>query len=242
MKRVSSDGFGISIQADDPQFAEADVRALLVRAGGTDIAPVFFEPEELDHGQTLFDVRFLGLLVGVALVVAGGTYVSLNKIAFIEPYSWMMVQGKLKPQAPSALFADGKGMRAPVPGTVARGFLPYAFSGKPDSAGRTLANPLPVTEGTLERGHGKFLTYCSPCHGNFGRGDSRLRGQFPNPPTLMSDKVRNWPDGSIYHVITEGQNVMPSYAAQVGREDRWAIIHYIRALQRAQFAKESDLK
>ncbi len=242
MKRVSSDGFGISIQADDPKFGETDVRAHLVRVGGTDIGPVFFEPEELDHGQKLFDVRFIGLLVGVALVVAGGTYVSLNKLAFIEPYSWMMVQGKLKPQAPSALFADGKGMRAPVPGTVARGFLPYAFSGKPDSAGRTLANPLPVTEATLERGHVRFLTYCSPCHGNFGRGDSRLRGQFPNPPTLMSDKVRSWPDGNIYHVITEGQNVMPSYAGQVAREDRWAIIHYIRALQRAQFAKESDLK
>ena len=86
------------------------------------------------------------------------------------------------------------------------------------------------------------MTFCSPCHGNFGRGDSRLRGQFPNPPTLHSEKVRNWPDGSIFHVITEGQNVMPSYATQVPRENRWAIIQYIRVLQRAQNAKESDLK
>jgi mono/diheme cytochrome c family protein len=54
--------------------------------------------------------------------------------------------------------------------------------------------------------------------------------------------VRNWPDGSIYHVITEGQNIMPSYAGQVRKDDRWAIVHYIRALQRAHFAKESDLK
>jgi mono/diheme cytochrome c family protein len=207
-----------------------------------EIVPVYFEPEELDHGQKFFDPRFLALLVGVAAVVSGGTYLALNKVAFMEPFSWMMVQGKQKPQAVSTLFADGKGMRPPVAGTVARGYLPYAFSGKADSAGKALANPLPVTSTTLELGRTRFLTFCSPCHGNFGRGDSHLRGQFPNPPTLMSDKVRNWPDGNIYHVITEGQNVMPSYAGQVSRDERWAIVHYIRALQRAQYAKESDLK
>ena len=154
----------------------------------------------------------------------------------------MMEQAKLKPQAASTLFADGKGMRPPVPGTVARGFLPYAYAGKPDEAGKFLVNPLPFSATVLERGRSGFLTFCSPCHGNFGHGDSHLRGQFPNPPTLLSDKVRNWPDGNIFHVITEGQNIMPSYAGQVRRDDRWAIVHYIRALQRAQFAKESDLK
>jgi len=158
------------------------------------------------------------------------------------PFSWMSDQAKLKPQKPSAEFADGIGMRIPVEGTVARGFLPYPFHGKPDLAGKFLVNPLLPTPATIEKGKTKFLTYCSPCHGNFGTGDSRLRGQFPNPPTLHSDKVRNWPDGNIYHVITEGQNVMPSYAAQIPRDDRWAIILYIRVLQRAQNAKEADLR
>jgi mono/diheme cytochrome c family protein len=242
MKRVSSDGFGVSIQADDPAFDEAAVKAFLGRVSGTDIAAVYYEPEELDHGQKLFDLRFLGLLVGVAVVISGGTYVALNKVAYMVPFSWMMEQGKLKAQAPSTLFVDGKGMRTPVSGTVARGALPYAFAGKPDEAGRNLANPLPATDSTLERGHRLFLTYCSPCHGNFGHGDSRLRGQFPNPPTLLSEKVRNWPDGNIFHVITEGQNIMPSYAGQIRRDDRWAVVHYVRALQRAHSAKESDLK
>jgi mono/diheme cytochrome c family protein len=242
MKRVSSDGFGISIQADDPTFDEAAVRAHLARVAGLEIAPVYYDPEELDHGQKLFDLRFIALLIGVAVVVSGGTYVALNKVAFMEPFSWMMEQAKLKPQAASTLFADGKGMRQPVPGTVARGFLPYAYAGKPDEAGKYLVNPLPATAATLELGRTQFMTFCSPCHGNFGHGDSHLRGQFPNPPTLLSDKVRNWPDGNIFHVISEGQNVMPSYAAQVRRDDRWAIVHYIRALQRAHFAKESDLK
>ncbi len=242
MKRVSSDGFGISIEAEDPSFDEAVVRAHLARVAGTEIAPVYYDPEEMDHGQKLFDLRFMALLFGVAVVVSGGTYVALNKVAFMQPFSWMMEQAKLKPQAASTLFADGKGMRPPVPGTIARGFLPYAYAGKPEEAGKQLVNPLFASALVLERGRTGFLTFCSPCHGNFGHGDSRLRGQFPNPPTLLSDKVRNWPDGSIYHVITEGQNIMPSYAGQVRRNDRWAIVHYIRALQRAHFAKESDLK
>jgi mono/diheme cytochrome c family protein len=242
MKRVSSDGFGISIQADDPSFEEHAVRDFFARVHGTDVSAVYYDAEDLDHGQHLFDLRFIGLLAGVALVVSGGTYVALNKVAFMEPFSWMMTQNKLKAQSASGLFADGKGMRPPVAGTVARGHLPYAYAGKSDEAGKNLVNPLPATMATLEHGRSLFLTYCSPCHGNFGHGDSRLRGQFPNPPNLLSDKVRNWPDGNIFHVITEGQNVMPSYASQIRPEDRWAVVHYVRALQRAHFAKESDLK
>jgi len=160
----------------------------------------------------------------------------------MQPFNWMMVQNKLKAQQTSGLFKDDIGMRPPVEGTVARGFMPYAFKGKPDDAGKYLVDPLLPTKEVLDQGKSKYLTFCSPCHGNFARGDSRLQGQFPNPPTLHSDKVRNWPDGRIYHVITEGQNVMPSYAPQISSEDRWAIIQYIRVLQRAQNVKESELK
>ena len=160
----------------------------------------------------------------------------------MTPFNWMAEQKKLKAQQPSNIFSNGIGMRAPVEGTVARGFLPYPYKGNPDDAGKYLINPLLATKDVLEQGKAKYLTFCSPCHGNFARGDNRLQGQFPNPPTLHSDKVRNWPDGNIYHVITEGQNAMPSYARQLSPEDRWKIILYVRALQRAQNAKESDLK
>ncbi|MCB0753622.1 MAG: cytochrome c, partial [Ignavibacteriae bacterium] len=87
----------------------------------------------------------------------------------------------------------------------------------------------------------KFNIYCSPCHGYLAEGDSRLRGQFPNPPSLHSEKVRGWSDGRIYHVIVSGQNVMPSYSSQLSREERWAVVNYIRVLQRSLNAKESDL-
>jgi mono/diheme cytochrome c family protein len=51
-----------------------------------------------------------------------------------------------------------------------------------------------------------------------------------------------WGDGHIFHVITKGQGVMPSYAQQVQPEDRWAVIHYIRALQRAQNPTDEDVR
>jgi len=242
MKAVSSDRFGLCILAMDPKFDESDAKNFLKRLGGREVGPVYYDDTEIAHGQKLFDLKFLGVLAVTALVVSTATYVTLNHLLYLPPFDWMVVQEKLKPQKPSELFTNGIGMRPPVEGTVARGFLPYPFSGKPDDAGKYLVNPLLPTRDVIERGHQRFLTFCSPCHGNFGRGDSRLQGQFPTPPTLHSDKVRSWPDGSIYNVLTEGQNVMPGYASQISRDDRWAIIHYIRVLQRAQHAKESDLK
>ena len=240
IKAVSSDKFGITIQTEDPKFSEGTVTEFLRSIGGKEISPIYFEEEVL--GQKLFDLKFIGILLLVAVISSGTTYFIFNHLMFMQPFNWMMTQAKLKSQRSSEVFADGIGMRKPVDGTVARGFMPYPFKGQPDSAAKYLVNPLAPTKEVLERGKQKFLTFCSPCHGNYAQGDSRLRGQFPNPPTLHSDKVRHWTDGNIYHVITEGQNIMPSYAAQIPRDDSWAIVHYIRALQRAQNAKESDFK
>ena len=241
MKRVSSDKFGVAIQADDPKFNEKHVKEFLESLGGSHVTLVYFHSEETQRSGKIFDIQFIGVLAIVALVVSCLTYVTLNKVLFAAPFNWMMEQPKLKAQQSSTFFKNGIGMRTPVEGTVARGFMPYPYHGDPDAAGRFLVDPLLPTKNVVDRGRRKFLTFCSPCHGNFGRGDSRLQGQFPNPPTLLSEKVRTWPDGNIYHVITDGQNSMPSYASQISRDDRWAIIQYIRVLQRAQSAKESDL-
>jgi mono/diheme cytochrome c family protein len=158
------------------------------------------------------------------------------------PFNWMMEQSKIIPQDNNSFFSDGKAMRTPIEGTVARGNMPYQFKGDPESAGKYLKNTLLPTEKNLDLGKKKYDIYCSPCHGYYGEGDSRLRGQFPNPPSLHSEKVRTWTDGRLYHVITEGQNIMPSYASQMTRQERWATILYLRVLQRSLNAKESDLE
>ncbi len=143
-----------------------------------------------------------------------------------------------------ALKAQEEGaMRTPVKGTVPRGFQPYDFSAENnEELGRRLINPVARTKAALLRGQTQYNTYCIVCHGAYGEGDGSVVPKMPRPPTLQSEKVQKWPDGRIFHVITAGQNVMPSYASQISQEDRWAIVHYVRALQRAKNPTASDLK
>jgi len=133
-------------------------------------------------------------------------------------------------------------MRMPVKGTVPRDFEPYPYPNDPEAAGRELKNPLKPTAAVLERGKHVFNTYCIVCHGPSGEGDGLIVPKFPRPPSLQSDKVRKWPDGRIYHTVSMGQNLMPSYASQISSGDRWAAIHYIRVLQRSKHPTPEDLK
>jgi len=133
-------------------------------------------------------------------------------------------------------------MRMPVAGTVPRGFQYYPYANNPERAGQELKNPLPPTAEVLKRGQVMFNTYCIVCHGPNGEGDGSVVPKFPRPPSLQSDKVRGWSDGRIYHVISMGQNLMPSYASQIATADRWSIIYYIRALQRSKHPTPEDLK
>jgi mono/diheme cytochrome c family protein len=141
-----------------------------------------------------------------------------------------------------ALKAQAQGaMRLPVKGTVPRDFTPYRHTDV-DVAGRELKNPLRPTKAALARGQAIYNTYCLVCHGPQGEGDGSIVPKFPRPPSLQSDKIRQYPDGSIYHIISMGQNLMPSYASQISGGDRWAAIYYIRALQRSKRPTAEDLR
>ena len=133
-------------------------------------------------------------------------------------------------------------MLMPVPGTIPRDFEPFPYANDPEAAGRELKNPLTRTHAVLERGRHVFETNCAVCHGAHAEGDGSIVPRFPRPPSLHSEKVRDWSDGRIYYVISMGQNLMPSYATQVLPGDRWAAIHYIRTLQRSKKPSEKDLQ
>jgi hypothetical protein len=238
IKKVSRDHYGIVIEAIDPKFSENETLAFLKGLNSLSTEIIYYPEKE---AYPIFEPKFIFFLVGVAAVVSLGTYLTLNKLMYIQPFNWMDEQAKVVVQSGSDFFADGRGMRLPVEGTVARGFIPYPFEGETNPV-QVLSNPTFPTKENLLLGERKYLTYCSPCHGNYADGDSRLQGQFPNPPTLHSDRARNFEDGMIYHIITVGQNAMPSYASQVARDERWAIINYIRVLQRAKNASDSDVK
>ena len=237
IKKVSVDHYGVIIEAADPKFDEDKIRSFYNSLGAVHTEVIYF-PEK--QPTKVFEPRFIMFLIIVAAIVSGATYFTLNKFMYMIPYNWMDEQAKIIPQSRNDFFADERGMRLPVEGTVARGFLPYPYMGEKEPK-EFLSNPYIPTKENLELGKRKFLTFCSPCHGNYADGDSRLNGQFPNPPTLHSTRAREFSDGMIYHIITNGQNVMPSYASQVTREERWAIINYIRVLQRAKNATDADV-
>lgn len=156
----------------------------------------------------------------------------------------MRVQPSYAPLQDSKFFDDGMSARPEIPGTVARGHLDaddYYYKGKVNGKFVT-AFPAPVTRAMLERGRQRFDIYCSPCHGYTGEGDGMIvqRG-YKKPPSYNTADLRGRPVGFLFDVITNGFGVMPPYAAQVPVADRWAIVSYIRVLQRSEHATLADV-
>jgi len=138
-------------------------------------------------------------------------------------------------------FGNGSSMLMPPDHAIARGHKPYRLE-TVEEAERVLVNPLPRNEASIQRGRKIFNVYCIACHGERGYGDGPIVNPFPIPKSLQSDDMLKWKDGHIFHVITKGQGVMPSYAQQIQPEDRWAVIHYVRALQRAEHPTDEDVR
>ena len=99
-----------------------------------------------------------------------------------------------------------------------------------------------LTKENILRGQTVFNNTCTVCHGPKGDGNGSIVPKFPRPPAVTSAKVTDWPDGRIFHVMTRGQNLMGSYASQIPPGDRWAAVHYVRALQRAAHPTKDDIE
>lgn len=144
----------------------------------------------------------------------------------------MVDQPKLKPQRADIFGGRATGMMAAPAGAVAVDETPYPFSqAQAVEAGQALTNPLPHTPDVIAHGKFVFENVCITCHGPRGAGDGTLTLLFPKPPSLMTQKVRDWPDGEIFHRPMRGQGSMPSHARQVDARDIWSVVHYIRQLQ-----------
>lgn len=134
-----------------------------------------------------------------------------------------------------AFTGPGSTMRVPPEGTVPRNYTPYLYDPNDfETPAKELINPLKPTKQVLERGQKQYNIYCAVCHGYQGHGDGPVSPRFANIPALAGPKsnVLGWEDGRFFHIITVGRARMYSYAAQISPEDRWAIIHYIRLLQK----------
>jgi mono/diheme cytochrome c family protein len=145
----------------------------------------------------------------------------------------MQYQSKVGAQQPSSFFADRKSMRDHVPGTVPRegGVYPYTTF---QEAEAELSNPLAGNTDVLARGKNRYNSFCAPCHSVTGQDTTEVvRKGLQKPPNLAAANARGYSDAHLYHVISAGQNIMPGYADKLKPEDRWAIVNYVRELQKA---------
>ena len=155
-------------------------------------------------------------------------------------------QPKVLPQAESAFFYDGSGMRKPVEGTVARGELREddAFFKGLGPDGKPVATiPVAVDDKLLARGAARYAIYCQPCHGAQADGNGGITKKLgmTTVANLMDPRIVKLADGELFQTITAGKATMQGYAGQIPVEDRWAIIAYVRALHLSRLAYEADL-
>lgn len=179
----------------------------------------------------------------------------------IQPIQDMGKQAYYGPQEPSDVFADGRAMRLPPPGTVARDEAddPHLTTGMipiRDDRGKTvmqfattMPEAIPVDERLLRRGGTMYATYCAMCHGHDGYGNGAINARaidlkepgWVAAMSLHEQAVVDQPDGYLFSAITNGVRTMPPHGAMIRREDRWAIVAYLRVLQRSQRGTIDDV-
>ena len=122
----------------------------------------------------------------------------------------------------------------PVAGTIARGGapaydIPDTNEGYED-AKIGLKSPLEITEKNLENGKKMYAIYCISCHGKKGDGNGYLSTseKFSGIPNY---KDRDITEGSTYHVIMHGKNLMGSHSSQLTYKERWQIVQYVEVLR-----------
>lgn len=194
-------------------------------------------------------VTFFVVVLGVSILGLRGTnFTSAPMDVFPEwAFPGMKHQPKPYAQGTSAFFADGRADRMPVAGAVQRGMLrddEHLDHGKTATGAFARGFPaaLPVDFKLLERGKDRYTIYCAPCHGAIGDGNGITKKYgMGATPTYHDDRLRQIAEGEIYQTITNGKNNMLSYADKLVPADRWAVIAYVRALQRAQTGTAADV-
>ena len=187
----------------------------------------------------------LAFAIGAALLLTGCA--GPQRGPSFRVFTDMEHQEKYKPQSESPLFADGRSNRRPPVGVVARGHLrdnDILNTGFTPAGLYTGRNPLAIDADLLKTGQTRFNTYCTPCHDRTGSGKGIVALRTPawQPSNLLEDRVKNFADGNIFDTITNGRRSMPAYKYQVQSEkDRWAIVAYVRALQRATSGTADDV-
>ena len=200
------------------------------------------------------------LLVVLIVSVAGFRGQKSSKPPF-ELFPDMDRQPKVKAQVPSNFYADGRGNREPIPGTVPLGYAMPQHKSVDGSTGASespykqikfssgvsypdtgrfgnqwgTGMPMEVTPEFISQGQERYTISCKVCHGDTGAGNG-ISGKYGLVAiaNLHQQRIRDMADGEIFNTITHGKNTMMGYGDRIQVQDRWAIVAYIRALQKSQ--------
>lgn len=256
--RATQDRFFLAIDAKDPLYNATSAKALLAGTGANAVEDI------PDRGA---NDKLPGWMLQVAVVAVFATFVPLGMIVkayynvtdkpalhVVGDMDWQYSY-RYGEQVP--LFADGRAMRPQVEGTIARGELETddAFHRGLTPEGLPLAAmPIEASPALMARGQERYDIFCTPCHGAAGLGDGMVNrralangnqagsaGGWVAPSNLMQQYLLDQGDGELFGTITNGIRTMPAYAAQIPAKDRWAIVLYVRALQRAGTATMDDV-
>lgn len=264
-RRATSHRFLLFVEARDPRFALEATRQLLMHAGA-DAVEVCADSPDPAARRIPRPLLVAAVLIGCTalippLLVARARQQTSNQPR-LHLVKDMDSQPKFAAQSRSTLFADGRAMRPAIAGTIARGELRGDLQlnrgveragaespGHDEEVAWVESVPLPASLQLIERGRERYNIYCAACHGRSGHGDGLVslralelqQGTWVPPTSLHADHVRAQPVGQLFHVISHGVRKMPGYAAQIEVADRWAIVMYLRALQRSQNARLSDV-
>jgi len=196
------------------------------------------------------------LLLGLVVVSITGFRGGLSRRPPIEIFPDMDRQPKLRPQAPNTFFSDRFSSRLPVAGTVPQtrpakvgGREVHPFENVPYNTGRVTGTtnfletlPVPVTAQLLARGQERFQIHCAQCHGAAGDGKGiQAKYLMIGMANFHDKRLVVMPGGEIFNTITHGKNLMSAYGPNVDVPDRWAILAYVRALQRSRLGSLDDV-
>lgn len=191
------------------------------------------------------------IAIAGALLLTGCSISESSRRPPIEVWDDMDRQEKFKAQSAVGkdlygVFADKRSNRRPVEGTIARGHLALddaATTGLVNASTYTGRNPVALTPEVLKLGQDKFNVYCAPCHDRTGGGQGivNLRDPAFKPGNLMDERIRGFVDGQLYYTIANGKGNMNGYRYQLNVQERWAVVYYVRALQRAYSGSLADV-
>lgn len=237
---ITRDRYVLALEAEDEGFDSAAAARALQAAGAVEIEALP-APDRSPFLTSDYILRTFGGIFAACVVAGLGMYFATKWFPVLAPMKYMQEQPHLNAQKPSSFFKDGHGMQPPVAGTVARGYLPTATGTQEEAA--SLVNPLPRTPEVFALGRKAYTNRCEVCHGPLANGSGSLTAAYgAKPANLQAQQFLDYPDGKIYWAIVNGKNAMPSHAPYLSEQERWAVVHYVRALQRAQNAKDEDLK